>query len=239
MVYIRDPLPLPFATPMKIRMGRTTISLQAKRTWTAAMRAFFFGSNQTDNSSIAVKSRTSEANRASVASVDNGEDIASSVSPIDVQQFLATLNSLPGDKNDLDANNLNNTALMNFRSYTIRTINDAGSVDGADVNDEDLGSQRYDHYAYLSQQLAALVPPGNPNSPALRHSFNGISNTEFASFHGNPNNAIIYDEVNENSISQQPMAMKASPRLVAEDGEILRFEQKGYEEDDEDIIKVS
>lgn len=28
MVYIRDPLPLPYAVPMKIRMGRTTISLQ-------------------------------------------------------------------------------------------------------------------------------------------------------------------------------------------------------------------
>src|SRR5690348_15582890 len=39
MVYLQDPLPLSYATPLKFRMGRTTLSIQAKRGWTATLRS--------------------------------------------------------------------------------------------------------------------------------------------------------------------------------------------------------
>ncbi|KAJ1408436.1 hypothetical protein B484DRAFT_403536, partial [Ochromonadaceae sp. CCMP2298] len=39
MVYLQDPLPLPYGLPVKLRMGRTTISLQARRGWTSALRS--------------------------------------------------------------------------------------------------------------------------------------------------------------------------------------------------------
>jgi hypothetical protein len=44
LVYLQDPLPLPYGQNVKIRMGRTTIALQAKRSWSAAIRSFLFGS---------------------------------------------------------------------------------------------------------------------------------------------------------------------------------------------------
>ena len=180
MVYIRDPLPLPYATPMKIRMGRTTITLQAKRTWTAAMRAFFFGSSQTE-----AKDNVVATSSVSVDYGNNPPDLNLGASAVEIQHFLASLQNIPGEKHDLDGGNMNNTTLMNFRSYTIRTINDAGSVDGAEGMDEDFqnnASQRYDHYAYLSQQLASLAPPGAVNVassnpyPSTRTSYNNAIN---------------------------------------------------------------
>lgn len=38
MVYLQDPFPLPYQHALKLRMGRTTLSLQAKRNWTSALR---------------------------------------------------------------------------------------------------------------------------------------------------------------------------------------------------------
>lgn len=43
LVYLQDPLPLPYGQTVKVRMGRTTISLQAKRSWSSALRSYFFG----------------------------------------------------------------------------------------------------------------------------------------------------------------------------------------------------
>lgn len=41
MVYLQDPFPLPYQHSLKLRMGRTTLSLQAKRNWTSTLRNFF------------------------------------------------------------------------------------------------------------------------------------------------------------------------------------------------------
>eukprot|EP01038_Epipyxis_sp_PR26KG_P011735 gene11735-15701_t len=47
MIYLQDPLPLPYSTPLRFRMGRTTLQLQAKRNWTSAMRSMI-GNNYHD-----------------------------------------------------------------------------------------------------------------------------------------------------------------------------------------------
>jgi hypothetical protein len=39
MVYLQDPFPLPYQHSLKLRMGRTTLSLQAKRSWTSSLRS--------------------------------------------------------------------------------------------------------------------------------------------------------------------------------------------------------
>lgn len=41
MVYLQDPFPLPYQHSLKLRMGRTTLSLQARRNWTSALRNMF------------------------------------------------------------------------------------------------------------------------------------------------------------------------------------------------------
>jgi len=41
MVYLRDPFPLSYSCAVKLRMGRSTISLQAKRNWSSAVRNMF------------------------------------------------------------------------------------------------------------------------------------------------------------------------------------------------------
>eukprot|EP01033_Poteriospumella_lacustris_P010467 gene10468-7441_t len=51
LVYLQDPLPLPFGQTVKVRMGRTTISLQAKRSWSSALRSYFFGATPGHSSS--------------------------------------------------------------------------------------------------------------------------------------------------------------------------------------------
>jgi len=38
MVYLQDPFPLPYNQTLKLRMGRTTLALQAKRNWTSSLR---------------------------------------------------------------------------------------------------------------------------------------------------------------------------------------------------------
>lgn len=53
LVYLQDPLPLPFGQTVKVRMGRTTISLQAKRSWSSALRSYFFGATPGHSSSPA------------------------------------------------------------------------------------------------------------------------------------------------------------------------------------------
>lgn len=191
MVYIRDPLPLPYSKAMKIRMGRTTITLQARRAWTAAMRSLLFGGgrNNSNDESLVISANT---NSTPTVSVD-GNVVGGALppifepTPVDLQHFLATLHMAPGpfltmgnnsngagpttDKIDhgIEGNphmvalmglhhhgSGTNLAGMNFngvspnsnlnnsrnngsnnnleghqlRNQTIRTINDAGSVEG-------------------------------------------------------------------------------------------------------------
>jgi hypothetical protein len=41
MVYLQAPMPLKFSSSVRVRMGRTTMTFQAKRSWTAALRSIF------------------------------------------------------------------------------------------------------------------------------------------------------------------------------------------------------
>jgi hypothetical protein len=41
MVFLKHPIPLSFSYPIKLRTGRTTISLMAKRSWTSSLRDIF------------------------------------------------------------------------------------------------------------------------------------------------------------------------------------------------------
>jgi hypothetical protein len=130
MVYIREPLPLEYSTPVKIRMGRTTLSLQAKRSWTAAMRSFVFGSNPAEE----------QANELEIAS-QNG-----CPTPNDFMNLLANINNLPPEKSagngedGVNGGNGNGPNFLNHRSYTIRTINE-GSIDGVDFDGNDEGGE--------------------------------------------------------------------------------------------------
>ncbi len=119
MIYIREPLPISYSQPVKIRMGRTTLSLQAKRSWTAAMRSFVFGTNPND-----------EANELALQSQ------IGLPSPSDVMNLLVQLHNLPPDKNSSNHETEGNhhpPTFLNHRSYTIRTINE-GSVDGGEFD---------------------------------------------------------------------------------------------------------
>eukprot|EP01035_Chromulina_nebulosa_P020241 gene20241-26278_t len=44
MVYLQQPLRLKYSVPVRIRMGRTTMQLQARRSWTAAIRSILSSS---------------------------------------------------------------------------------------------------------------------------------------------------------------------------------------------------
>lgn len=133
MVYIRDPLPLSYTVPMKIRMGRTTISLQAKRSWTAAMRSFLFGDNVPP---VNPDEPAQGANRASMVrdTVDSGVSGGGLDSnfpyPNDILLLLQTIHQSLLDKaEEHEGGGQEPNHLMN-RSYTIRTVNDNGSLDG-------------------------------------------------------------------------------------------------------------
>ena len=41
MVYLQEPLELPFSHPVRLRMGRSTLSIQAKRNWLTSVRGAF------------------------------------------------------------------------------------------------------------------------------------------------------------------------------------------------------
>lgn len=50
MVFLRNPIPLSFSYPIKLRTGRTTISLIAKRSWTSSLREIFTKRQSNDSS---------------------------------------------------------------------------------------------------------------------------------------------------------------------------------------------
>lgn len=105
LVYLQDPLPLPYGQYVKVRMGRTTIALQAKRTWTAAMRSFFFGGDHEGHHSDGMERPSMAAHLQQLNSSDNlaGAGGAASVdyssstvhgltpSPCELQSFIGDI----------------------------------------------------------------------------------------------------------------------------------------------------
>ena len=99
MVYLQDPIPLSYSNQLKFRMGRTTLSLQAKRGWTTTLRTAL-----------------------GVGSVIDEEGLPSAE---DLHNVLTECrnNSMSKRETDAEANNF-----MLIRQYTTRTNND-NSID--------------------------------------------------------------------------------------------------------------
>lgn len=115
MVYLQNPFPLPYSAPIKVRMGRTTLTIQAKRSWTAALRAYVAPPRRTGSVSVAAGS--------GAVSVDMEE--SNSPSPYFLHALLTALPPLPSEKADRAEPGAED--FMNARSYTIRTLNDASA----------------------------------------------------------------------------------------------------------------
>lgn len=153
LVYLQDPLPLSFSQPVKIRMGRTTLSLQAKRSWSSALRAFVFGSSSTGDDSIQTEqlTQTLGATQTVVHSTSIDYSGYEAPTPNDLQALIATLTSTLADKEAAANNGLNaadadtgavggSTQVFLNRSYTARTFNDhdhENDVGGDNDNDND------------------------------------------------------------------------------------------------------
>eukprot|EP01031_Cornospumella_fuschlensis_P038590 gene38590-46914_t len=52
MVYLQRPFPLPYSQSTKLRMGRTTLTVMAKRSWTAALRSYLTGGSSRNRASV-------------------------------------------------------------------------------------------------------------------------------------------------------------------------------------------
>lgn len=140
LVYIQDPLFLPYAQPVKVRMGRTTITLQAKRSWTAAMRSFLFGPMPIEEQReiVEVSSTTPEEN------VDYSNCL--DPTPADLQGMIAMLNNdliEKGDGQGGEAPTMPHN-FLNARSFTLRTMNDAASGNGDAGFDDTADRQELD-----------------------------------------------------------------------------------------------
>eukprot|EP00597_Dinobryon_sp_UTEXLB2267_P007673 CAMPEP_0170085114 /NCGR_PEP_ID=MMETSP0019_2-20121128/20090_1 /TAXON_ID=98059 /ORGANISM="Dinobryon sp., Strain UTEXLB2267" /LENGTH=795 /DNA_ID=CAMNT_0010301437 /DNA_START=383 /DNA_END=2770 /DNA_ORIENTATION=+ len=108
MIYLQDPVHLPYMVPMKFRMGRTTLTLQAKRSWTSAMRGVFGGSVATHSDGLPYPTASDVFNVLL--------DASNNTNKADPQ---TSSNILESDGQALS------------RSMSLRTMNDGGSVDGA------------------------------------------------------------------------------------------------------------
>jgi len=162
MVYLQDPLPLPYSHCAKLRMGRTTISLQARRNWTSVMRSMVFGSAASGHS----------------ASDNQSPD------PLDIQNILADCMTDPeankemhsagpemNDQQTLDGHGSGvggeNGVLL--RGSTIRTIHleeGEGEITGDDQEQE--------------QQVPGVIVNGDP-SDSSPHNYASSSSMQAAS----------------------------------------------------------
>lgn len=126
MVYLQDPVPLPFSNnSVKLRMGRTTLSLQAKRNWSSTMRN-------------------------ALGSQISSQELDSTPTAEEIQDILASSNSYTAMKEDLMASceddgtmagdmigaelGLEERQIINVRSHTMRTLNDSGYPDYGDMS---------------------------------------------------------------------------------------------------------
>lgn len=126
MVYLQHPFPLPFSQPIKVRMGRTTLTMQAKRSWTAALRSYMVPSARSRNASV--------SDSAAVADMRDPVDM-STPSPYFVHNLLSSLPTSASEKNER-SEPVAEHDFLNARSYTIRTLNDP-SAEGVEF-DHDL-----------------------------------------------------------------------------------------------------
>jgi hypothetical protein len=105
MVYLQDPIPLSYSNQLKFRMGRTTLSLQAKRGWTTTLRT-----------ALGVSGVIDEAEQPSAE---------------DLHNVLSECRKLQSNR---EGDNEGNNNFMLIRQYTTRTNND-NSIDPHDVDE--------------------------------------------------------------------------------------------------------
>ena len=117
MVYLQDPLPLSYSVPMKLRMGRTTLSVQAKRGWTSTIRSAL--------------GRTPVTDSHDGPTAGDLHNILIETRNIALQNKREHQTSTNNNNND----NTHNNQFLTQRSYTIKTNND-NSVDGGEVDAE-------------------------------------------------------------------------------------------------------
>lgn len=142
-------------------MGRTTITMQAKRSWTAAIRSYLAptvrtsGIARNNNNSAAVSDITTLADR---------EVDLTTPHPMVIHQILASLPNLPAERNERNELLLPNGTehdFLNARSYTVRTLNDPS----AEVEyDHDLYSAGLPHSAASLGLSSGQLSPGSPIS---------------------------------------------------------------------------
>eukprot|EP01034_Spumella_vulgaris_P022095 gene22095-28194_t len=205
MVYLQDPLPLSYATPLKFRMGRTTLSIQAKRGWTATLRSALGGGQPSESV--------------------NGP------TALELHNLLVESRNSSMHKREQANSAAQENSFLHQRSFTIKTFNNDSSVNGNEAMDGDendgedgLMGGAGDEYLMDESQGQGRVSPrmrlasanmlGNIsetsqgvsalNLPVRNSSFNNVAQPHSGRIRSRSN-----DSVNEPS-NMSPRAMAAS-----------------------------
>jgi hypothetical protein len=174
LVYLQDPLPLSFSQPVKIRMGRTTLSLQAKRSWSSALRAFVFGSSSTGDDAIPAAEQLTQTlgtTQTVVHSTSIDYSGCEAPTPNDLQALIATLTSTLADKEAaantaVDGGNGvaggPSHAFLN-RSYTARTLNDHDHEHDVSADNDDIygAAGGLDRSSRMMLEHGGYIPPND------------------------------------------------------------------------------
>ncbi|RYH12644.1 FHA domain-containing protein [archaeon] len=130
MVYLQRPFSLPYSQSTKLRMGRTTLTVMAKRSWTAALRSYLTGSSR--NRTSAGTNQTPPTTSMDASEHQPVVFDTTLPTPVYIHDLLCSLPISPQEKNE-GRNDSADHEFLHARSYTIRTLNDA-SAEGADFD---------------------------------------------------------------------------------------------------------
>jgi len=131
MVYLQAPIALPFNGSMKLRMGRTTLSLQAKRNWSSALRSAL-GSHIPQHEIEAVPSAEDiqEYLGASEAIVSNFKDENSNQTAGSAGVlFTGGIGALTSSGSVAEGEHPDSSGIMPGHSYTVPTFSEFTSVE--------------------------------------------------------------------------------------------------------------
>lgn len=195
MVYLQNPFPLPYSQAIKVRMGRTTLSIQAKRSWTAAIRSYLMTNN--GNAHRNRNSTVSVSDISTLSAEQNAIDM-STPSPFFVHSLLCSLPSSPSEKNERNDSLANEQDFIHGRSYTIRTLNDPG----AEVEyDHDLYNSALANSMTNMNHITSMTNTLQNNLQAmhnLNNNFNTMNNRLYGNYLLAGNNLNNIAEINNN-----------------------------------------
>eukprot|EP01039_Chlorochromonas_danica_P000831 gene831-904_t len=195
MVYLQNPFPLPYSQPIKVRMGRTTLSIQAKRSWTAAIRSYLMTNN--GNAHRNRNSTVSVSDISTLSAEQNAIDM-STPSPFFVHSLLCALPASPSEKNERNDSLANEQDFIHGRSYTIRTLNDPG----AEVEyDHDLYNAALTNSMTNMNHITSMTNTLQNNLQAmhnLNNNFNTMNNRLYGNYLLAGNNLNNIAEINNN-----------------------------------------